>query len=388
MFCQFFPSYLAVSLFLIIFVAMKQKIIVAIDSFKGCLTSREANEAAAAAIKGRIEAGLASFASETEVIQMPVSDGGEGWTEAFRSAVGGETVELVVRDPLWRPVVAHYLVKDDTAVIEMAEASGLTLLKPEERNPMVATSYGTGQLIADAVRRGCRHVCVGLGGSATSDVGRGMLKGIEDQMDADHAATIHPFSDEVRYVVATDVTSPLYGPNGAAQLFAPQKGATAEQVEQLETISQETAMHNKAQMGYDCSGKPGAGAAGGLGYAFMQHFGSEVRPGAELLLDLLGFDRQIADADLIVTGEGSADRQTLLGKLPQRILERCKRQGKPTVLIAGKTSDGPTLLSSGFSAVRCVNPPGISEKEAMRKPVALRHIRKSLAELATSVVES
>ena len=144
MFCQFFPSYLAVSLFLIIFVAMKQKIIVAIDSFKGCLTSREANEAAAAAIKGRIEAGLASFASETEVIQMPVSDGGEGWTEAFRAAVGGDTVELVVRDPLWRPVVAHYLVKDDTAVIEMAEASGLTLLKPEERNPMVATSYGTG----------------------------------------------------------------------------------------------------------------------------------------------------------------------------------------------------------------------------------------------------
>ena len=192
----------------------------------------------------------------------------------------------------------------------------------------------------------------------------------------------------MRYVVATDVTSPLYGPNGAAQLFAPQKGATAEQVEQLETISQETAMHNKAQMGYDCSGKPGAGAAGGLGYAFMQHFGSEVRPGAELLLDLLGFDRQIADADLIVTGEGSADRQTLLGKLPQRILERCKRQGKPTVLIAGKTSDGPTLLSSGFSAVRCVNPPGISEKEAMRKPVALRHIRKSLAELAASVVAS
>lgn len=215
-----------------------------------------------------------------------------------------------------------------------------------------------------------------------------MLKGIEDQMDADHAATIHPFSDEVRYVVATDVTSPLYGPNGAARLFAPQKGATAEQVEQLEAISQETAMHNKAQMGYDCSGKPGAGAAGGLGYAFMQHFGAEVRSGAELLLDLLGFDRQIADADLIVTGEGSADRQTLLGKLPQRILERCKRQGKPTVLIAGKTSDGPTLLSSGFSAVRCVNPPGISEKEAMRKPVALRHIRKSLAELAASVVAS
>lgn len=356
------------------------KVVIAIDSFKGCLSSAEANEAA--------RQGVLDVCPDAEVVCLEMSDGGEGWLSALEQAVGGEYVSCEVHDPLMRPIQSCYLRKGETAYIESAKVIGLPLLKLRERNPLQATSYGLGELIFHAVEGGCREIVVGLGGSATSDVGRGMLKGIEDQMDADHAATIHPFSDEVRYVVATDVTSPLYGPNGAARLFAPQKGATAEQVEQLETISQETAMHNKAQMGYDCSGKPGAGAAGGLGYAFMQHFGAEVRSGAELLLDLLGFDRQIADADLIVTGEGSADRQTLLGKLPQRILERCKRQGKPTVLIAGKTSDGPTLLSSGFSAVRCVNPAGISEKEAMRKPVALRHIRKSLAELAASVVAS
>ena len=145
------------------------KVIVSIDSFKGCLTSAEANQAAAGGIRQKMP--------HAEVVQIPVSDGGEGWLEAFFSAKGGQLVDVNVRDPLLRPVVAQYLKQDDTAVIEMAKASGLTLLTPEERNPMVATSYGTGQLVVDAVRRGCKHIIVGLGGSATSDCGIGMLHG-------------------------------------------------------------------------------------------------------------------------------------------------------------------------------------------------------------------
>ena len=151
---------------------MKQKIIVAIDSFKGCLTSTEANQAAAEGILAKMP--------EAEVVQVPVSDGGEGFMEAFQAAMGGSIVEVNVKDPLMRTIVAQYLVKDDTAVIEIAKASGLTLLSPEERNPMVATSYGTGQLLVDAVRKGCKHIIVGLGGSATSDCGIGMLRAIID----------------------------------------------------------------------------------------------------------------------------------------------------------------------------------------------------------------
>ena len=163
---------------------MKQKIIVAIDSFKGCLTSTEANQAASEGILARM--------SEAKVVQVPVSDGGEGWLEAFRAAIGGEIVEVHVKDPLMRPIVAQYLIQGDTAVIEIAKASGLTLLSPEERNPMVATSYGTGQLVVDAVRKGCKHIIVGLGGSATSDCGIGMLRVIID------AFTKHGNWDDVR----------------------------------------------------------------------------------------------------------------------------------------------------------------------------------------------
>ena len=192
-----------------------KKVIVAIDSFKGCLTSSEANQAACEGILAKMP--------EAKVVQVPVSDGGEGFLEAFQAAMGGEIVEANVKDPLMRTIVAQYLVQGDTAVIEIAKASGLTLLSPEERNPMVATSYGTGQLVVDAVRRGCRHIIVGLGGSATSDCGIGMLRAIID------AFARHGSWDDVRelshvhFTIATDVTNPLCGEKGAAHVFAPQK---------------------------------------------------------------------------------------------------------------------------------------------------------------------
>ena len=243
----------------------QSKIIIAIDSFKGCLSSSEANQAAAE--------GIRRCMPDAEIIQIPVSDGGEGWTEAFKAAIGGELVEAEVSDPLMRPIVAPYLIKGDTAVIEIAKASGLTLLSETERNPMTATSYGTGQLVADAVRRGCRHIIVGLGGSATSDCGKGMLEAMHNA----HDITLK----DVRFTIATDVKNPLCGNNGAAHVFAPQKGATPEMVEELDRRAKAFAEESARLFGYDRQDKPGAGAAGGLGYAFMQYMWAECRSGIE-----------------------------------------------------------------------------------------------------------
>jgi len=336
-----------------------KKIIVAIDSFKGCLTSAEANQAACKGILDRMP--------EAKVVQVPVSDGGEGWLEAFYAAMGGSIVEVNVKDPLMRPIVAQYLVQGDTAVIEIAKASGLTLLKPEERNPMVATSYGTGQLVVDAIRRGCKHIIVGLGGSATSDCGIGMLEAIEN---ADYK--------DVHFTIATDVTNPLCGENGAAHIFGPQKGATPEMVEALDARAKHFAEASTKHLGRDCQNMPGAGAAGGLGYAFLQYMNAECRSGIDLLLDTIHFDDLLQDADLVITGEGSADRQTLMGKLPFGILQRAQQHDVPVMLITGRIADEQLLLDAGFSRVACINPLGLPLEIAMRPDTAKENIRKTV----------
>jgi glycerate kinase len=337
-------------------------IIVAIDSFKGCLTSMEANHAAAE--------GIRRVLPDAEIVQVPVSDGGEGFLEAFHAAIGGELVEVTVRDPLMRPIKAKYLLKGETAVIEMAQASGLTLLTNEERNPMVATSYGTGQLVADAVRKGAKHVIVGLGGSATSDAGMGMLQALKENL----------LPKDVRFTIASDVKNPLYGENGAAQVFAPQKGATADDVLQLDERARKFAEDSARHFGYDRSQEEGAGAAGGLGYAFLQYLDADCKPGIQLLLETIHFDEMVKDADLIITGEGAADRQTLMGKLPMGILQRSA--GVPVCLIAGRIKNQEELLKAGFARVACINPDGITLEEAMRKEVAKRNISDTVSRLS------
>ena len=340
------------------------KVIIAIDSFKGCLTSKEANEAA-------VE-GIRRVFPDAEIVEIPVSDGGEGYMEAFHAAIGGTLEEVMVRDPLMRPVTAKYLLHDEMAVIEMAQASGLTLLTKEERNPMVATSYGTGQLVADAVCKGARHIIVGLGGSATSDCGMGMLKALIDifakygQWDDIEALK------DIRFTIASDVKNPLYGEKGAAHVFAPQKGATPEMVLHLDERAKKFAELSAKHFGNDRSQMAGAGAAGGLGYAFLQYLNAKSMSGIQLLLDTIRFKELVADADLIITGEGSADRQTLMGKLPMGILEQAGHT--PVYLIAGRISDREELLNAGFARVDCINPPGIMLEEAMRKEVAQQNI--------------
>ena len=292
--------------------------------------------------------------------------------EAFHAAIGGSLEEVVVRDPLMRPVTAKYLLHDEMAVIEIAQASGLTLLTKEERNPMVATSYGTGQLVADAVCKGARHIIIGLGGSATSDCGMGMLKALID-IFAKHGQwdDVEALKD-VRFTIASDVENPLYGEKGAAHVFAPQKGATPEMVLRLDERAIKFAELSAKHFGYDRSQQAGAGAAGGLGYAFMQYLNAKSMSGIQLLLDTIRFKELVADADLIITGEGSADRQTLMGKLPMGILEQAGHT--PVYLIAGRISDREELLNAGFARVDCINPPDITLEEAMRKEVARQNI--------------
>lgn len=345
--------------------------ILAIDSFKGCLTSREANQAAAE--------GILKSTPNAHVVQIPVSDGGEGWLEAFQSAVGGERVAVSAYDPLMRPIVAEYLVKDEMAVIEIAKASGLTLLSPEERDPMRATSYGTGQLVVDAVRRGCRHIVVGLGGSATSDCGIGMIRAIIDAFAKKGTWDDVQALNDVRFTIATDVTNPLCGPNGAAHVFAPQKGATPDVVAALDARAKRFAEASARHMGYDCQNEVGAGAAGGLGYAFLQYMKANCRSGIDLLLDAVRFDELLTDAELVITGEGSADRQTLMGKLPFGILQRALALQVPVRLIAGRIADRQALLDAGFSRVDCINPPDIALEEAMKPETAKKHIIQTLS---------
>ena len=364
------------------------KIIVAIDSFKGCLSSKEANLAAAE--------GIRNCCPHAEIVQVPVSDGGEGFLDAFYAAIGGELIELTVRDPLMRPVAAQYLLHDKLAVIEIAQASGLTLLTWEERNPMVATSYGTGQLVANAVRKGAKHIIVGLGGSATSDAGIGMLKALIDSFSKHGTWDDIKELKHVRFTIASDVKNPLCGENGAAHIFAPQKfaiereesklvsisereqtrpkvkGATPEMILQLDERARKFADVSAKHFGYDRSEQEGAGAAGGLGYAFLQYMNADCKPGIELLLDTIRFHAIVKDADLVITGEGSADRQTLMGKLPMGIL---KQSGcVPVCLMAGRISDKQELLNAGFAQVECINSEGITLEEAMRKEVATLNI--------------
>ena len=354
------------------------KIVMALDSFKGCMSSREANEAAAE--------GARAVCPDAEIVQMPVSDGGEGFTEAFHAAVGGRLIEMAVKDPMMRTVRGCYLLHGDMAVIEVAQACGLSLLTAEERNPLVATSYGVGQMVADAVRRGARHIIVGLGGSATSDSGTGMLRALIDAFAPhgqwDDIAELKP----VRFTLASDVKNPLCGENGAAHVFAPQKGATPEMVVQLDKRARRFAEVSARHFGFDRSAEEGAGAAGGLGYAFLQYMNAECRSGISLLLDTIHFEVTVRGARLIVTGEGSADRQTLMGKLPMGILQ--KAGGVPTCLIAGKISDREVLLEAGFAFAECINPPGLPLEEALRQEVARGNISQTIARILRQFKEN
>ncbi len=376
-----------------------KKIIIACDSYKGCLSSREVNEAIASGVKE-----WNADAASPEIITLEMSDGGEGMLDAFLSAMKGERVRIHAHDALmrWieaeygivddtaiieiaqtaglaliepeqrnpmkatsihahdalmRWIEAEYGIVDDTAIIEIAQTAGLALIEPEQRNPMKATSWGVGEMIMNAYRRGVRRFIVGLGGSATSDCGIGMLKAMGDDWKK--------IRRECSFVLASDVTNPLCGENGAAHVFAPQKGADAKMVQMLDDRARKFAEVSAKHFGYDRSEAPGAGAAGGLGYAFLQYFNAEARPGAELLLDEIGFDDLIQDVDLVITGEGHSDKQTLMGKLAQRILEHGANQ--KIWLVSGGVSDRQVMQDAGFDRVIQITPDSMPLEEATQR---------------------
>lgn len=350
------------------------KYILAIDSFKGCLSSVEVETALAEAL---CREGI-------ETVCLPMSDGGDGMLHVFTAALGGTLEPVYIHDQMMRRVDAQYgIAPDGTAIIEVAQACGLNLVKEDERNPMRATTYGVGELLSRAIKRGCRNFIIGLGGTGTSDAGIGMIRALVDifARGKNFDEAMKTELGECRFTLASDVTNPLCGENGAAYVYAPQKGATPEMVEQLDRRARLFAGKSALHFGFDKSNEPGAGAAGGLGYAFMQYLGAEMKSGADLLLDLAGFNEKIKDADLIITGEGSADRQTLMGKLPQCVLMRGKQLGVPVGLVAGGIKDKEVLLSAGFSFVESITPEGMPLEEAIKKEVAfcnLRHFAASL----------
>ena len=359
---------------------MTSKYIIAMDSLTGCLSSKEAGQAVAEA--------LTQADADARATVFTVSDGGEGMLEAFTEAIGGSIERAYVHDPLMRRVWAEYgVTPGGTAVIETARACGLTLVDAVERNPLRATTYGVGELVAAAIGRGCRKFIIGLGGSGTSDAGIGMLRALTDRL-APRGGTI---DDALRgelgrcaFTLACDVDNPLCGADGATMVFARQKGATPEMLPMLEKRAERFARASAAHFGFDRSTQPGAGAAGGLGYAFMQYMGAETQPGADLLLDLCGFDDALRGATCVITGEGHADRQTLMGKLPMRVMARAKAKGVPTWLLAGRVDDKESLLEAGFDKAESITPDGMTLAEAIRKDVALRNLRSA----ATKAIKS
>jgi glycerate kinase len=303
-------------------------VLVAPDKFKGTLS---APEAAAAIGRGLAGGGI------SEVELMPLADGGEGTMEALVRARGGRIIPTVASDPLGRRVSAAFGILDRTAIVEMAQASGLWRVEPAERDPIAASTRGTGELIGAALTAGVREVIVAVGGSATSDGGRGALEALGAHFTSSGAdlRELRATLSGVKLSVACDVRNPLCGPHGSAREFGPQKGASAEQVEELEQRLEAWANLARSVTGRNPANEPMAGAAGGLAGGLWAFAGAALRPGAALLLDAVGFDDRIRSAFAVVTGEGRLDEQTLEGKAPFEVATRCRQAGVPCYAVVG-----------------------------------------------------
>lgn len=375
-----------------------QKIIVASDSFKGCLSSLEVATA--------VEEGIKRICPACAVIKIPMADGGEGLTDVLLYAKGGRRVSLEVHDPCMHKISATYGILSDgqTAVIELAAASGLPLLLPAQRNPLQTTTLGTGELIADALQRGCHYILLGIGGSATNDAGTGLLhalgfrflsasgkilegKGIcLEQMEKIDLTNVMPQVKGARFQVACDVDNPFYGKEGAAYVFGPQKGASLPQVRQLDKGLRHFAGTIKKITGVSIHKLPGAGAAGGTGGGLKVLLNAELIPGVEMILDSLQFDELLDKADLVITGEGRIDRQTLRGKVPFGVARRAHRAGVPVIVIGGKIEDREELEKAGLTACYAVTPDDMSLETALLPDVARKNIRNTIAKIVKPYV--
>jgi len=337
------------------------RIVVAPDKFKGSLPATE--------VAAAVAAGLRSAAGDAEIVTIPVADGGDGTVDAAVAA-GFERVPVTTAGPEGEPVRASYARRGEVAVVELACACGLALLPAGRRAPLTASSFGAGEVMRVALEAGARQVVLGVGGSASTDGGAGLLQALGAQVLDDHGepvsrggagldevavldlAGLHPAGRTAEFVLAADVDNPLTGPDGAAAVYGPQKGASPAEVARLDAGLERWAAVVAAAVGEDWSRAPGAGAAGGVGFAAMAVLGARMRPGIELVLELTGLESRLAGADLVITGEGSLDAQSLAGKAPVGVARAAARLGVPVVAVAGRnTLTGAQLTTAGITAV-------------------------------------
>lgn len=370
------------------------KVVIAIDSFKGSLSSIEAGMAA--------KDGILKARPDAEVIVKPLADGGEGTVDALIEGLDGERVDITATGPMGAPVSCYYglLKETNTAVMEMASAAGITLVPDAEKNPLLATTYGVGEMIKDAMERGCRNFIIGIGGSATNDGGIGMLKALgyrfSDENGEDvgeggqalaKAASIdtqnrHPLISECKFRIACDVNNPLCGENGATYIYGPQKGVTDNLKKDLDAGMANFAKITADSLGQDNSNAAGAGAAGGLGFAFLSYIGAELTPGIELLLDATELENELNNADVVVTGEGRLDHQTAMGKAPVGVARLAKKHGAKVVAFAGGVTEGAVACNDAgidafFPVVRGVT----TLEDAMKKENARKNMAAAVEQV-------
>lgn len=364
------------------------KIVVAMDSFKGSMDSLEAGYA----VKRGIER---VYKEDTKILVKPAADGGEGTMQAVTAGLGGEIVSAEVTGPLGTKVQASYgIVKErGLAVMEMAEAAGITLMEPSMLDPVSATTYGVGEMILDAVRRGCRDFIFGIGGSATTDGGAGMLSalgyefldenkkpiplgaGALDRIREIRMDRVPKVLKQCRFRTACDVENPLLGPRGAVCVFGPQKGVKESEIELFDQKMAHYADQTAAFTGKDMRMQPGAGAAGGLGFALLSYLNAVLEPGISLVLRILGLEEEIRTADLVITGEGRMDAQTAMGKVPVGVAKLAKKYGCSVVALAGGvTRDAGKCNEAGIDAFFPIVRGVSTLEEAMKKEQAMANM--------------
>lgn len=364
------------------------KVVAAIDSFKGSLTSMEAGSA--------VKEGVLAAFPEAEVVVKPLADGGEGTTDALIDGMGGKRISIMVTGPVGNAVQCSYGIFEDRklAVMEMAAAAGITLLPDGKGDPLHATTRGVGEMILDAVGRGCRDFIIGIGGSATNDGGLGMLKALGfritdcDGKDVGEGARAlgkvahidltgaEPLLRECAFRIACDVTNPLCGENGATYVFGPQKGVKEEWKASLDAGMKNYAKAACEAVGRDCSQDAGAGAAGGLGFAFKSFLNADLTPGVQLVLDAISLEEELKDADIVVTGEGRLDFQTAMGKAPVGVAALGKKYGVKVIAFAGSVTPEASAcnhvgIDAFFPVIRSV----CTLEEAMKRENAYENLK-------------
>ena len=370
------------------------KVVVAIDSFKGSLSSIEAGQA--------VKAGVLAAHPDANIIIKPLADGGEGTTDAFIEGLGGQRIDLTVTGPMGSPVSCYYgyLEKDKTAIIEMASASGITLVPAHQKNPLTASTRGVGEMILHALEKGCRHFIIGIGGSATNDAGIGMLKALgysfldEQGLDVGEGAQAlgkvasidaknrHPLLDDCQFRIACDVTNPLCGENGATYIYGPQKGVTEAQKESLDQDMAHFADVTETTLNCAFKNYPGAGAAGGLGFAFLSYLHASLSPGVELILDAINLSDALNGADIVVTGEGQLDRQTAMGKAPVGVAKLAKAHGAKVLAFSGSvTKEAVACNQAGIDAFFPILRRIVTLEEAMDPSTARSNMTASVEQV-------